>query len=365
MGYGVERRCLSTGKQRKTCSCGHSKCGSSRCATTGKMRKICSCGHAKCGSGFCATTGKQRHRCSCDDTKCGNGLCPTTGKNRTTCSCGHAKCGGSRCPTSGKQRRLCSCGDAKCGSSRCPTSGKQRRLCNCGDAKCGNSLCPTSGKERQTCICGHAKCGGRICCHVHLDKNSGAEYRCVTLGTKPYDGYCSKCFKMLFPDDPRSVKLRRKIWEEQTETWLDEAGLVWSHSGKKLPCAPTTRYPDYLFLATEHAVLLEVDENEHKRYEPSCEVSRISEIMDSIDSMNLHVIRYNPHEKGPTLIARKTKLLAAIEAALVTNFGSMNDAGAVVQYLGYSSDRVEMLDELVCQMQQRGFKRARTSHVAC
>ena len=88
-------------------------------------------------------------------------------------------------------------------------------------------------------------------------------------------------------------------------------------------------------------------------------MTRISELMDSIDCMNLHVIRYNPHEKGSTLLARKAKLLEALRAALATNFGSMNDAGAVVQYLGYSEDRVEMLDELGCQMQQLGLKRAR------
>ena len=49
----------------------------------------------------------------------------------------------------------------------------------------------------------------------------------------------------------------------------------------------------------------------------------------------------------------------AVQAALSTNFGSMNDAGAVVQYLGYSEDRVEMLDDLACALQQGGLKRAR------
>ena len=134
------------------------------------------------------------------------------------------------------------------------------------------------------------------------------------------------------------------------EAWLDEAGLVWSHSNKKLPCAPTTRYPDYLFVALEHCVLLEVDEHEHERYDPKCEIARISELMDSIDYKSLHVIRYNPHEKGSTE-RRKQEILRVIKDALATNFGAMNDSGCVVQYVGYSNDRIQMLDQLSCTMQ--------------
>jgi len=287
-------------------------------------------------------------------------LCPGTGKRRSRCQCSAARCGGGICPATGKQCRLCRCEATTCGRRICEATGKRCEECRCGGGKCGSSRCQETTVLCRDCTCGDAKCGSDICRHVHRDEKSGAAYRCVTIGNQAdYDGYCATCFKLLFPADPRSAKLRRKIWEEQTEAWLAEAGLVWSHSGKKLPCAPTTRYPDYLFVAPEHAVLLEVDENEHEYYNTECEVTRISELMDSIDCMNLHVIRYNPHEEGVSEADRKKKLLAALLAALATNFGSMNDAGAVVQYLGYSEDRVEMLDELVCQMQQRGLKRAR------
>ena len=160
-------------------------------------------------------------------------------------------------------------------------------------------------------------------------------------------------------DDPRAKKARRKVWEEEAEGWLNEAGLVWSHSGRKLPCAETTRYPDYMFCAEQHCVLLEVDENEHKNYVASCEVARLSELMDSINFLNLHVIRYNPHEKDVSAADRKKKLLEAVRRALATNYGSLNDAGAVVQYVGYSNDRVEMLDQLSCTLQERSLKRAR------
>ena len=141
---------------------------------------------------------------------------------------------------------------------------------------------------------------------------------------------------------------RIKKFEKQVEEWLEEAGLPWSYSNKKLPCAPTTRYPDYLFVGKEHVVLLEVDENQHRRYELKCEVARISEIMDSIDSKNLHVIRYNPHTKKDDA-QKKEELLNAINAALEMNIGALSDTGCAVQYLNYSEDRIQALDEISCQ----------------
>ena len=134
---------------------------------------------------------------------------------------------------------------------------------------------------------------------------------------------------------------------------MTEAGLPWSHSNHKLPCAPTTRYPDYLFVATEHVVLLEVDENEHRNYNAKCEVSRLSELLDSVGHRNMHVIRFNPNEVGSTTEDKKVRVLSAIRTALATNHGCLNDTGCVVQYIGYSVDRIVELDHLSCVLQHQ------------
>jgi len=145
---------------------------------------------------------------------------------------------------------------------------------------------------------------------------------------------------------------RIKVFEQQMQGWLDEANIHWSHSNKKLPCAPTTRYPDYLFVAgNHHAVLLEVDEHEHQNYVAKCEIARISEFMDSIDHKSLHVIRYNPHAPGSTDEKKKT-IINTIREAVTTNFGSFNDSGCVVQYVGYSNDRIIQLEKLSCELQK-------------
>ena len=220
----------------------------------------------------------------------------------------------------------------KWGASICE-HGRRRSQCkDCG----GASICK-HGRRRSTCTeCVHITIPSSLC------QACGSKTVC-RIKDVPSTMYCAECRE--------GYNMQRiKKWEVQTEAWLDESGLIWSHSNRKLPCAPTTRYPDYMFVGTEHCVLLEVDEHQHEHYNPSCEVARISELMDSIDFKNLHVVRYNPNAKGKTC-DKKRVLLNALKDALSTNFGMYNDTGCVVQYLGYDEDRTIMLDELSCELQ--------------
>ena len=131
--------------------------------------------------------------------------------------------------------------------------------------------------------------------------------------------------------------------------WLTDADLQWTYENKKLPCAPTLRFPDFVFVAIGGwVVILEVDENEHRYYLQSCEIARLSELMDSISCEYLHVIRFNPHGK-----ATKEELIAAIREAVSTNYGVLHDTGCAVQYIGYSEDRVISLDQLSCDLQKQ------------
>jgi hypothetical protein len=98
--------------------------------------------------------------------------------------------------------------------------------------------------------------------------------------------------------------------------------------------------------------LVEVDEHMHSGYDKSCEVSRLSELMDSIDHKCMHVIRYNPHSTATTTEERNRHLLTSITNALKTNLGQFNNTGCVVEYIGYTEDRIAALDELSCVLQQ-------------
>jgi hypothetical protein len=54
------------------------------------------------------------------------------------------------------------------------------------------------------------------------------------------------------------------------------------------------RRPDIFFDLDFHCVIVEIDENQHKRYEESCECVRINEIVNGIGGKSLIIIRYNP-----------------------------------------------------------------------
>jgi hypothetical protein len=56
----------------------------------------------------------------------------------------------------------------------------------------------------------------------------------------------------------------------------------------------TRKRPDIRFELATHDVIVEVDENQHRGYEESCECARISEIVGAIGGKAVVFIRYNP-----------------------------------------------------------------------
>jgi hypothetical protein len=56
----------------------------------------------------------------------------------------------------------------------------------------------------------------------------------------------------------------------------------------------SNRRPDVIFELPTHCVIVEIDENQHKAYQESCECARINEIVNSIGGKSVVFIRYNP-----------------------------------------------------------------------
>jgi len=56
--------------------------------------------------------------------------------------------------------------------------------------------------------------------------------------------------------------------------------------------------PDYLYVIMKnnqkYAIIIECDENQHKQYDNSCEISRMNEIVSNSENMNIYFIRWNP-----------------------------------------------------------------------
>jgi len=92
-------------------------------------------------------------------------------------------------------------------------------------------------------------------------------------------------------------------------------------------------------------LIIEVDENQHRRYEPSCEFERLQDIQD-VHKGSLYVVRYNPDQKQgldeEKLAEFADHLIAILEGGYkkaVNTFG-----GLWCEYHGYTDKRIETLD---------------------
>lgn len=63
--------------------------------------------------------------------------------------------------------------------------------------------------------------------------------------------------------------------------------------------------PDVFFDLVQHCVIVEIDENQHKSYDSSCECARINKIVNSIGGKSVIFIRYNPDKTYNTFKNKK------------------------------------------------------------
>jgi len=115
------------------------------------------------------------------------------------------------------------------------------------------------------------------------------------VGVK-YEGYCLVCYINLFPDKPvsRNYKTKEYAVVEYIRTkypdfnWIADKMI---HSG----CSSYKR-PDLMLDLLYQIVIVEVDENQHKSYENSCENKRIMELSQDLAHRPMVLIRFNPEK---------------------------------------------------------------------
>lgn len=114
----------------------------------------------------------------------------------------------------------------------------------------------------------------------------------LPLGYK-YDGYCVFCYIHLFPDKPvsRNYKTKEKsIVDFVTEQFF---GLKWI-CDKSVVGGISQKRPDILLDMKDFILIIEIDEDQHKKYEEICENKRIMEISQDLKFKNMVFVRFNP-----------------------------------------------------------------------
>ena len=272
------------------------ECGGSQICQHNKIKSTCKdCG----GSQICQ---HNRDRSRCKD--CSGGSICHHNKRRSCC----IECGGGECCEHNKIKSKC----RECGGSSFCQHNRRRNICK----ECsGGSLCQHN-RQRSYCkdcggggICEHnrirSKCkecdGGSICQHNKLKshcKVCGGSVLCKsewceTYSNKKYNKYCYFCYVHLFPDEPKSKNYKTKE--------ISVVEFIKSHfphdnwvCDKKIYDGKSRRRPDILLALEQQYIIIEIDENQHCKYDCSCENKRLMELSLDVNHKPIVFIRFNP-----------------------------------------------------------------------
>jgi hypothetical protein len=131
----------------------------------------------------------------------------------------------------------------------------------------------------------HKKC---ICCKFSVVSNN------------KYGKYCAECFSIKFPEKYGNHLMRYK----GKETIIRR--LIKRYFNKKYPSISVVCdkiidgqncnvvRPDFRIEMLTHTIIIECDENQHKRYDKMCENKRLMQIYTALANRPLVVIRFNP-----------------------------------------------------------------------
>ena len=141
---------------------------------------------------------------------------------------------------------------------------------------------------------------GRFCLLHKLDnmvdvvsKKCIAEWCFNNIKTLKYDGYCIFCYVNLFPD--KTVARNYKTKENAIVDFVLKkfSQFTWI-SDKRVQDGCSRRRPDLLLDLGYQVVVVEIDENQHEKYDCSCENKRLMEISQDVGHRPIVFIRFNP-----------------------------------------------------------------------
>lgn len=195
------------------------------------------------------------------------------------------------------------------------------KMCKCGKSQPVFGLktdpkatCCVKCKEKEMIDILSTKCKGLINYEGKGDVECPYEYR----AKQKYSYYCTKCFEHNFPNDPRTLMIRRKTEENIVKDYLTQHYKDFIHDTpiwtdqKDCTCR---RRIDFRCLIGNTLLCVEVDENQHKYYDTQDTIARYDELMLT-QGAKMIFIRFNPHmyidsegnRKNPEMTTRLTIL---------------------------------------------------------
>jgi EsV-1-7 cysteine-rich motif len=128
-----------------------------------------------------------------------------------------------------------------------------------------------------------------------IDVISNKCIKCEITRASSYrnEGCCLRCFINFFPEKPvfRNHKIKERdavlfvLNNFPDATWIED---------KRVADGCSYRRPDLLLHLGYQVIIVEIDENQHYTYDPSCENRRMRELHQDVDNYPLVFLRFNP-----------------------------------------------------------------------
>jgi len=142
-------------------------------------------------------------------------------------------------------------------------------------------------------------------------------------GNPKYNGYCTRCFQQLFPNDPLTVKIRKKTKEIAVRDFINENFEGFIHDKTlythNCNCAHRRRI-DHRCLIDNTILAIETDEYQHRSYDKEDEDIRLNDVYMIFPGKWIF-IRFNPDKyinkrgqrSNPKMAIRLKRLKEEIE----------------------------------------------------
>lgn len=210
--------------------------------------------------------------------------------------------------------------------------------------KCNENLIAIYGffEDKKASCCKYCKKNGMINIRDPLCNNK--EGLCTQKGNRKYKGYCTFCYSHLFPDDPLTATIKQKTKELQIRDFINENYEDFIHDkhitiGDGCDCTNRRRI-DFRKIIGNTMLAIEVDEFQHKRYDPKDEIARYND-MAMIFTGKWYYIRYNPDTykdksgitQNPDMKTRLTKLQEVMDAAIYDILNDKNEELLLIEYV--------------------------------
>ena len=191
-------------------------------------------------------------------------------------------------------------GDPEMGmATHCAVHGKPLGLVDVKNKRCAIDGCnkhpvfgdPETGKA--THCCQHGTPLG----YVDVSHPRCRSEHCGTRTSPGYDGYCTDCFRRVFPIDPRTANIRAKTREltvrDALVAWYGDVFIHNTTMHFGCDCAHR-RSIDFRCLVGNTMIAVEVDEGQHKSRDSEDEITRYDDLFMAGHGGKWIYIRFNP-----------------------------------------------------------------------